>query len=842
MAENKYLDLEGLDAFKNKLVSYTSENFLLKDGSNGTNGTLNNLINKLPLGDSAPKDADYYITQYTGGGTSNTSYYRRPHSKLFEYISGKMAKIIKGTGATTVVSDANGVITINSTDTNTDTKVTSVANHYTPTADASSALNASLSPGTSTWGSTSYITGIQRDSKGHITGITSAKLPANPNTNTHYTTHLYAGSGTAANTATTNGNTKLTLTDDSTVRNSITIKGAGATTVASDANGVITINSTNTTYTHPTTTALTGKPAVNQTPEFGDSVTVSQVTSNNLGHVVTMNDRTIKIPNTLATSSKPGLMSGNDKVKLDNIDEYIINVSVFQGSEFPGETKLSVINNKEEVTFNTLPVATYMYSGLMSSEDKSKFNKLYDDFYESEQVILSYDMSYANPLRAAFTNTTSNGSADIGRGTIYYIEIANMLKDLKTKLDSDSSITGGKILLNFHDSTKSECYYLEMPSKGTINIIEDTTTIGNIPDLYLTNRGGYRQKVFGSDNMVYTGYTGDSKYTTTRGWTKATTSADGLMSATDKAKLDGLKNYSNATDSTAGLMSATDKEKFDFLSKKCSGITFTFSGSNQKFVIDGETVTLVSGKEYPYLWDLKASSMTGAYTISTSRAKYNFCNEMINMFEGMSGLTSLNLTDFDSTGVINMGRMFFGCSGLTSLDLKNLNTSKVTNMQGMFYNCSGLTSLEIYNDSTSSKFITSMVTNMSAMFQNCSNLTTLNLFNIDSSNVTTMSTMFSGCSKLTTLTFDALNLGGVRISNMFRNCSSLTELTGLYNVDSNLDLSACPLTVSSAVNVISSLAAVTKTTTLKLKASTYSSLTAAQIKVATDKGWTVTSV
>lgn len=63
-------------------------------------------------------------------------------------------------------------------------------------------------------------------------------------TDTHYTTHLYAGSGTAANAATANGNTKLTVVDNTTTRNSVTIKGTGGTTVTSDANGVVTINST----------------------------------------------------------------------------------------------------------------------------------------------------------------------------------------------------------------------------------------------------------------------------------------------------------------------------------------------------------------------------------------------------------------------------------------------------------------------------------------------------------------------------------------------------------------------------------------------------------------------
>ena len=65
-------------------------------------------------------------------------------------------------------------------------------------------------------------------------------------TDTHYTTHLYAGTGTAQNAATTNGNTKLTIADNTTVRNSVTIKGTGATSVVSDGSGNITISSTNT--------------------------------------------------------------------------------------------------------------------------------------------------------------------------------------------------------------------------------------------------------------------------------------------------------------------------------------------------------------------------------------------------------------------------------------------------------------------------------------------------------------------------------------------------------------------------------------------------------------------
>lgn len=82
-------------------------------------------------------------------------------------------------------------------------------------------------------------------SNGLVSTIEERTITLPSDKNTHYTTHLYAGSGSAANAATTNGNTKLTVTDNSTVRNSVTIKGTGTTSVTSDANGVITINSTN---------------------------------------------------------------------------------------------------------------------------------------------------------------------------------------------------------------------------------------------------------------------------------------------------------------------------------------------------------------------------------------------------------------------------------------------------------------------------------------------------------------------------------------------------------------------------------------------------------------------
>lgn len=83
--------------------------------------------------------------------------------------------------------------------------------------------------------------------------------------------------------------------------------------------GTLTWNGQDVIYEHPSYTARTGKPTTNQTPGFGDTVTISQIKSDGTGHVTAATDRTITIPNSVATTSAAGLMSATDKLKLDGI-------------------------------------------------------------------------------------------------------------------------------------------------------------------------------------------------------------------------------------------------------------------------------------------------------------------------------------------------------------------------------------------------------------------------------------------------------------------------------------------------------------------------------------------
>lgn len=68
-------------------------------GGTGTNAAskselTSSLINSLSTGATTPSDADYYVAQYANGGTSNTTFLRRPVAALWEYIKGKISSVL----------------------------------------------------------------------------------------------------------------------------------------------------------------------------------------------------------------------------------------------------------------------------------------------------------------------------------------------------------------------------------------------------------------------------------------------------------------------------------------------------------------------------------------------------------------------------------------------------------------------------------------------------------------------------------------------------------------------------------------------------------------------------
>ena len=179
-----------------------------------------------------------------------------------------------------------------------------------------------------------------------------------------------------------------------------------------------------------------------------------------------------------------------------------------------------------------------------------------------------------------------------------------------------------------------------------------------------------------------------------------------------------------------------------------------------------------------------------------------------------SNITSMPTADnnakYDFTGSGSKSNKSL-LSYLTTIDLSNFDTSNYTSMYSMFRDYSSLTSLDL------SGFNTSKVTAMDSMFADCISLTSLDLSNWDTTNVDFMGKMFTRCSKLSNLT-----LGTDWASNL--------------NIDS-FDLSYCPLTHESAVDVINKLA--TRSNSPVIKFSNAVGLYQSEIDIATNKGWSV---
>ena len=179
---------------------------------------------------------------------------------------------------------------------------------------------------------------------------------------------------------------------------------------------------------------------------------------------------------------------------------------------------------------------------------------------------------------------------------------------------------------------------------------------------------------------------------------------------------------------------------------KLTEINITENGTYTKE--DGYSNVVVDVKAPTETIDLK-TGINFAYSTFSAVPYTLICDSgvtyMGHMFSSCDNLTTLDVSNFDTSKVTDMSYMFYFCSKLTTLDVSSFNTINVTNMHNMFYNCSNLTTLDISN------FDTSKVTDMYSMFEKCENLTTLDLSNFNTINVTEIYDMFGNCDKLTTV-------------------------------------------------------------------------------------------
>ena len=165
-----------------------------------------------------------------------------------------------------------------------------------------------------------------------------------------------------------------------------------------------------------------------------------------------------------------------------------------------------------------------------------------------------------------------------------------------------------------------------------------------------------------------------------------------------------------------------------------------------------------------YLHYIKNSNLTPTIPINATSC--------YKMFYNCESLTQLDLSNFNTSNVVNMSEMFSDCLNLMQLDLSNFDTSQVTSMCNMFCSCEAVTQLDF------SSFNTSKVTDMSGMFFNCKSLKMLDLSNFDISSIHYMNKMFCYCYNLTTIYIsNEWNTGSIdRFDDMLSHCFATIKL------------------------------------------------------------------
>ena len=242
-----------------------------------------------------------------------------------------------------------------------------------------------------------------------------------------------------------------------------------------------------------------------------------------------------------------------------------------------------------------------------------------------------------------------------------------------------------------------------------------------------------------------------------------------------------IKLWLDPTDKTAYYYTEPGKV---YLNKKSNGMFFSKSDEQKiKNILeidlsnfDTSEVTNMGGMFY---------GMSNLTTLNVSHFDTSKVTDMSLMFHGMRDLSALNLSSFNTSQVTDMHNMFYGTSNLTTLNVSNFDTSKVTDMSLMFYGMSNLTTLDLSN------FDTSKVTDMGLMFYGMSNLTTLDLSNFNTSQVTSMGFMFYGIPNLTSLDLSNFDTSKTtKMSFMFYGMRKLTALNlSSFNTSQVTDMS-----------------------------------------------------
>ena len=504
--------------------------------------------------------ADVTNLQATLNGKANTT-----HTHAISGVTGLQAAL-DGKSSTSHTHAISGVTDLQAA---LDGKSNTGHTHkYAASSSEGGSANSAVKLDTATAGSATqpvYFTGGKPAACTYTLG---KSVPSNAVfTDTHYastTVTSNASDGTTNAAATSNGTVYLNHVENNSVKSSHNIKGAGATTVTSDSAGTITISSKNTTYS-PATQSANGlmssgdKKKLDGISESADAVSFAQsltagtkvgtITINGTGTDLYCNTNTDThhtgktVVASAMTATSNGVAS-NGNVYINHIE----NGAVRSSNKIVGTGATTVTSDSAGTitvssTNTTYGNATTDASGLMSASDKSKLDG-----------IAAGANKYTHPSATAYANG------------LYKVTVNNLGHVTSAVTVAKSDITALGIPAQdttYNVATTSANGLMSSTDKSKLDGIATGANNYTHPTATAYNHGLYKVTVnnLGHVTSATTVSKGDitalgipAKDTT---YSTATQSANGLMSSTDKKKLDGISESADAVSFTRSLNSGT---------------------------------------------------------------------------------------------------------------------------------------------------------------------------------------------------------------------------------------------------------------------------------------------
>lgn len=190
---------------------------------------------------------------------------------------------------------------------------------------------------------------------------------------------------------------------------------------------------------------------------------------------------------------------------------------------------------------------------------------------------------------------------------------------------------------------------------------------------------------------------------------------------------------------------------------------------------------------------------------------------------------------FNNQNIIYLNSSFSYAQNLEELDLSDCNTSNVVNMQNLCQGCTNIKKIYMKN------LDLSQVTSINAAFSFLKELQEIDFTGTDTSNITSFLNMCSSSSALVRFK-GILDIKSniATITNIFGTCSNLEEVYIKNLNSSGLKLSGSPkLKKECLVYLLENAIGTTETRTLILGSTNLAKLTAEEIAIGTNKGYTI---